>query len=234
MRPGPWVTVYIASTAPQEDGIAGFAWLALLNGYKSKLALYLEQAEPIFLGQIWGVNSMSSVSHSKSSSGRRSQSVDFEKFKNDLQSRWEEYARRRISFKLVDDIRRRFNLKYPDVNEPPEDEHPMAAVGIVLLSAVILGTTDIVRLVEFTGYSSAFISAIARNMEHNKLLEGGRYKEDHRLRWISADGIITNDNEFWDHIEIACGEMWQPGIDTDFALDPCKIYSDEQQEGVQD
>jgi hypothetical protein len=62
--------------------------------------------------------------------------------------------------KRIEDIRLEFNTRFPDVNDPPEDEHPMTAVGIVLISAIILGTTDIARLAKFTGYSENFISAI--------------------------------------------------------------------------
>jgi hypothetical protein len=81
----------------------------------------------------------------------------------------QESLKHRTSFRLVEDIRAKFNIKYPDVNDPPENEHPMTAVGIVLLSAIILETTDIGKLVRFTGYSPAFISAISANMRHNKL-----------------------------------------------------------------
>ena len=104
----------------------------------------------------------------------------------------------------------------------------MTAVGIVLLSAIILETTNIGRLVKFTGYSPGFISAISANMRHNKLWENGRYNEKHWSQWLSPDGTIKDDDQFWVQIEIACGTTWQPMVDTQFALDPCHIYWDER------
>jgi len=140
----------------------------------------------------------------------------------------QEFLKRRTSFKLVEDIRAKLNANYPEVNEPPKNEHPMIAVGIVLLSAIILETTDIGRLVKFTDYSQEFVSAIAANMQHNELWENGRYKKEHWSQWLSPDWTITDDDQFWAHIEIACGTMWQPMVDTQFALDPCQIYWDER------
>jgi hypothetical protein len=140
----------------------------------------------------------------------------------------QESLKHRISFSLVEDIRAKFNIKYPDVNDPPENEHPKTAVGIVLLSAIILETTDIGKLVRFTSYSPAFISAISANMRHNTLWENGRYKEEHWLPWFAPDWTINDDDQFWIQIEIACGDMWQPCIDTQFALDPCRLYWDER------
>jgi len=150
--------------------------------------------------------------------------MKFTQFTKDGQA----FRKQRTSFRLVEDIRAKLNAIYPGVNEPPENEHPMIAVGIVLLSAVILETTDVRRLAKFTGYISAFVSAIAANMRHNKLWENGRYNEEHWSRWLSPDGTIKDDDRFWMHIEIACGNMWQPSIDTQFALDSCHIYWDER------
>jgi len=104
--------------------------------------------------------------------------MHFERFKDDLESRLRKYLRPHTSFRLVEDIRVKFNLKYPDANDPPEHEHPMVAVGIVLLSSAILGTANIEKLVKFTGYSRPFISAIAFNMENNKLWVDGQYGEE--------------------------------------------------------
>jgi hypothetical protein len=140
----------------------------------------------------------------------------------------QESLKQRTSFTLVEDIRVKLNVIYPEVNEPSENEHPMIAVGIVLLSAIILETTDIDRLVKFTGYSQEFIFAIAANMQHNELWENGRYKQEHWSRWFSPHWTIKDDDQFWTHIEIACGTMWQPIVDTQFALDPCHIYWNER------
>jgi hypothetical protein len=153
--------------------------------------------------------------------------MHFERFKDDLESRLRKYLRHHTSFRLVEDIRVKFNLKYPDANDPPEHEHPMVAVGIVLLSSAILGTANIEKLVKFTGYSRPFISAIAFNMENNKLWVDGQYGEDQYGRWFSPDGSIDDDNEFWENIGIACGTAWEPEAHSDASLDPCKIYWDE-------
>lgn len=105
----------------------------------------------------------------------------------------------------------------------PEDlkaEHPMTGVGIVLLCAATLGTTDAKTLIEFTGCSEEFISAITFNMQNNRLWVHGRY--DHS-GWLSSDGSI-DDKEFWDHIAAACGELWFPDVDTRLSVDTCAIY----------
>jgi hypothetical protein len=152
----------------------------------------------------------------------------FGRFRDDLESRLREYLRHQTSFRLVEDIRLKFNLKYPDVNDPPDQEHVMVAVGIVLLSSAILGTANIEKLVKFTGYSRNFISAIAFNMENNKMWVGGEYGEEQYWRWFSPDGSIDDDNEFWENINIACGMTWVPDAHSDAFVDTCKIYWDER------
>ena len=74
--------------------------------------------------------------------------------------------------KTAEDIRRALEIRYPD----PEDdqvsieffgfihEHPMTAIAVVLISSIVLGTTDVNRLAEFTGHSKRFMRAIASNM----------------------------------------------------------------------
>ena len=151
--------------------------------------------------------------------------TQFERFKDDLELRLQEHIRHHTRFKLVEDIRRKFNLKYPDPEDQPGHEHPMDAVGIVLLSSAILGTANIETLVKFTGYSRRFISAIAFNMKNNNLWVDSQYGEDQYGSWFSPDGSI-DDKEFWDNVHIACGTMWNPGAHSK-ALDPCEIYWDE-------
>jgi len=100
----------------------------------------------------------------------------------------------------------------------------MTAVGIVLLSAALLGTIKASDLMIFTGYSSQFISAITLNMRNNNLWIGGRY--DHCI-WLSQEGTIEKEG-LWEHIDIACGTLWMPEADTAVSADPCEIYWDEQ------
>ena len=40
-------------------------------------------------------------------------------------------------------------------------EHKMAPIGVVLVSSIVLGTTDVIKLAEFTCYSDRFVHAIA-------------------------------------------------------------------------
>jgi hypothetical protein len=129
---------------------------------------------------------------------------------------------------LVDDIRRELNRKFPDVDDLPENEHPMTAIGVVLISAMILQSTEISRLVIFTGYSPDFISAIAFNMIHNKLWTGSGCVAGEGSTWFSLDGFVREDGEFWDQIEMACGNMWMPGIGERVSRDPCRIFWDER------
>src|SRR5689334_18604643 len=106
-----------------------------------------------------------------------------------------------------------FQALYPDVEEDRDDEkceHPMTAVGLVLLSAAIIGRTEVAELTVFTGYSRRFISAITSNMQNNRLWIDGRYDVS---AWLSPDGAI-DEVRFWDHIEFACGTMWRPVVDT--------------------
>jgi hypothetical protein len=131
------------------------------------------------------------------------------------------------SFRDIEDVRLEFNCRYPEANDPPQTEHPMTAVGIVLISAIILGTTEISELVTFTGYSENFISAIAFNMTHNKLWVDGAYDESQFSTWLSPDRT-SDDVKFWDHIEIACGNMWRLGVEK-VSFDAYKIYRAEQE-----
>lgn len=96
---------------------------------------------------------------------------------------------------------------YPDVENGRIDkasyEHPMTAVGIVLLSAAFLGTTAGSQLMAFTGYSGPFASAIALNMLNNRLWIDGRYDLD-------------------------CGMLWMSNADTAVSADPIDLYWDER------
>jgi hypothetical protein len=99
-------------------------------------------------------------------------------------------------------------------------EHPMSAVGLVLFSAAIMGTTDAGDLILFTGYSRKFFEAIALNMENNQLWVGGQYAAS---TWLSSDGTIDH-NCFWEHIEVGSGG---PGTYGDIWADPCFIFWEE-------
>ena len=131
------------------------------------------------------------------------------------------------SFNLLD-LRNIMQFLYPEVEDDREDhdgyEHPLTAVGVVLLAAATLGTSEAGKLIHFTRYSSHFISAILLNMQNNKLWIEGGYDVS---IWLSADGSI-NSGCFWEHIEIACGTQWLPVGDTDISADTCKVFLDER------
>jgi hypothetical protein len=107
---------------------------------------------------------------------------------------------------------------FPD----PEDDgaHPMTAAGVVLLAAAALGTTAVDVLVRFTNYGSAFVSAIANNMQQNRLWVDGKYDCS---TWLSADGIITT-AELWEHVQFGCGEMCLPEVDDNSIMHACSVY----------
>ena len=75
----------------------------------------------------------------------------------------------------VVDIRRALNALYPNVDDDEFSiqvsgfvhEHPMTAIGVVLISSIVLGTTDIAQLATFTSYSKRFVHAIAANLSIN-------------------------------------------------------------------
>ena len=118
---------------------------------------------------------------------------------------------------------------YPDVEDPdeyagPPYPHPVNATTVVLMSAVTLDTTDVAKLVQFTGYSHPFISAIRVNMENSRLWSDGRYDAS---AWLSSTGTIDDDRLF-DDVDVAIGICWTPDADSGHAADPCGIYWDER------
>ena len=127
----------------------------------------------------------------------------------------------------VADLRPIMQGMYPEVEDDRDDndyEHPMTAVGLVLLSAAIMGTSEASKLTVFTGYGHSLISAITLNMQNNRLWIDGRYDSS---TWLSSDGSIPA-SCFWEHIEVACGVLWMPAGDTHIAVDACKVYWDER------
>lgn len=114
------------------------------------------------------------------------------------------------------DIRTALKERYPDVDDDDfalahsghVHENPMTAIGVVLISSLVLGTTDVDLLCEFTKYSRRFIEAIARNTENSGLWKGGKYDCG---RWSSGNLLPRSqheDDEFWNHIEVAAGSSF--------------------------
>jgi hypothetical protein len=116
----------------------------------------------------------------------------------------------------AEDIRTAFGMRYPDVDDDQfsiehsgfAHENPLTAIGIVLISSAVLGTTDVDRLAGFTKYGREFIRVIACNMENSRLWRDGKY----HCAWWSCGNLLprgeNGDSEFWDHIQIAEGSMW--------------------------
>jgi hypothetical protein len=112
-------------------------------------------------------------------------------------------------------------------NERPDNEpyeHPMTAVGLVLMSAAFMGTSETTKLILFTGYSRAFVSAISSNMQNNQLWEDCQYDAS---PWLSPNGSIDAEC-LWTHIEVACGNEWMPQASLETSADPCAVYWDER------
>jgi len=91
---------------------------------------------------------------------------------------------------------------FPEVEDDQDDElpyeHPMIAVGVVLLSAAWLGAVE-TKLIESTGYSSWFIVGISVNVRNNGLWVRERYDSS---EWLSQNGKI-NTRELSSHIEMS-------------------------------
>jgi hypothetical protein len=100
----------------------------------------------------------------------------------------------------------------------------LIALGVVLLSAAMLNTTDVVTLVRFTGYSANFVSAVAFNMTNTKLWRDGRYDTS---SWRRADETI-DEELFYDHVATAEGDLLTPACDNTISAEPCWIFWDER------
>jgi hypothetical protein len=117
----------------------------------------------------------------------------------------------------ADHLRELMRAMYPDVDDG--SEHPMTAVGVMLLAAGLLEITDEEALVRFTRYPKAFIFAIVFNLRENRIWNNGSYDSS---GWLSSTGAIDGE-ALWNHVEVACDLSFLSDIDGP-ALDPCQIY----------
>lgn len=117
----------------------------------------------------------------------------------------------------ADHVRQLMRTMNPGVDAG--SEHPMTAVGTVLLAAAMARVADEGALVSFTGYPRPFIAAILFNLQGNRVLDNGSYDCS---EWLSSEGAISEQG-FWDHVEVACGNLWLQEVDFD-PLDACQIY----------
>jgi hypothetical protein len=90
--------------------------------------------------------------------------------------------------------------KYPDVG----CNSPLFPVLVVVFCAAVLGTRDHDALSRFTGYTTDFIRTIAWNMRNSKLWSDRGWDTS---RWLSL-GEIVDDDEFWDSVDVAQGNLW--------------------------
>ena len=117
-------------------------------------------------------------------------------------------------FRVVD-LRPILQTVYPELEDDRDNDgydHPMAAVGLVLLSAAIIRTIETRELVLFTGYSRHFILAIVLNMQNNRLWIEGRYDVS---TWLSPDGTIDQ-ARFWDLSSSPAGLYGSPPLTPTF------------------
>jgi len=134
----------------------------------------------------------------------------------------------------AEDIRSAFKARYPDVDDDQFSiehsgfihENPMTAIGVVLISSVLLGTTDIDWLTEFTKYSKWFVRTISVNMENSRLWKNGKYD---CAGWSSGNLLPRDENEdnvFWDHIGIAEGSRWTADAKSHLSEDAGAVFWD--------
>jgi len=134
----------------------------------------------------------------------------------------------------VEDIRNALKARYPDVDDDQfsiehsgfAHEHPMTAIGVVLISSVLLGTTDVDRLAEFTRYSKQFVRALSSNMDNSRLWKDGKYYCDAWSRNSLLPCDEKQDQEFWEHIEIASGSLWTTDARSLSSVDTCTVFWD--------
>ena len=140
-----------------------------------------------------------------------------------------------MEFNTAEDIRKALIDRYPDVNDYEctiehsgfAHDNPIMAIDVVLISSVVLGTTDSIKLVQFTKYSERFVRAIAINMENSGIWKDHRYDCS---SWLSGGLIPSTDAEdyaFWEHVEIAAGGMWHKDANRDIIQDSSSIFWDD-------
>ena len=128
------------------------------------------------------------------------------------------------------EIRDALEKLYPDVTDHEFNvqqsglahEHPLIGIGVVLISAVLLETTDPVKLAHFTRYSKRFVRAVASNMQNSGLWTDGKYDTS---SWYCG-GLLPPQEQraFWDHVLIGEGSLSQSGADWNRIQDSGMIF----------
>jgi hypothetical protein len=119
---------------------------------------------------------------------------------------------------------------YPEVTDPEfslehsgvAHEHPLIAVGVVLISSMVLGTTNPARLVEYTRYSDRFVRAVAANMQISGLWRDDKYDCSH---WQCGQVMPPPENRaFWDHVLIGEGSQCKSETQSQLTVDSALIF----------
>ena len=135
----------------------------------------------------------------------------------------------------VEDIRKALIELYPDLNDYEfsieqsgfAHDHPFMATAVVLISSLVLRTTDPGALAKFTNYSEGFTSATAMNMQNSGLWKNNQYDCS---SWFSGSLIPSTDvtdGVFWDHVEIAAGTGWYPHANIHYVQETDSIFWDD-------
>ena len=128
------------------------------------------------------------------------------------------------------EIRDALERRYPEVTDPEFNlehsgvahEHPLIAIGVVLISSIVLATTDAVRLVELTSYSERFVQTVAANMQISGLWRDGKYDCSD---WQRGQLMPAPENRaFWDHVLIGEGSLWKRGSHAQHTEDSGLIF----------
>jgi len=128
------------------------------------------------------------------------------------------------------EIRDALERRYPEVTDPEFNlehsgvahEHPLIAIGVVLISSIVLATTDAVRLAEYTRYSERFVRAVAANMEISGLWKKDSYDCSD---WECGQLLPSQENRaFWDHVLIGEGSLWKSGTHSRLTRDSSLLF----------
>jgi hypothetical protein len=106
-----------------------------------------------------------------------------------------------------------FNIKHSGFAH----EHPLIAIAVVLISSIVLATTNPAKLKEFTRYSDRFIRDIAANMQISGLWRDDKYDCSD---WHTGELIPPPENRvFWDRVLIGEGSLFRKETDSHTTTD---------------
>lgn len=128
------------------------------------------------------------------------------------------------------EIREALEKYYPDVTDLEFNikhsgyahEHPLIAIAVVLISSIVLASTDPAELKEFTKYSGRFTRAVSANMQISGLWRDNKYDYS---EWYSGELIPPPGNQiFWEHVLIGEGSLRKKEADSQPTSDSSAIF----------